>query len=114
MKKITKKSYLEQSRHPELARKVLRQMGADWKDIVKYPMNYRDPQGGVSGFVWFNETEPFAKRNIELILDAVGDFEEETGCSVLSNMGDNKLNWLAWFALETVIQEIIDITECDG
>lgn len=110
MNKITKKEFLEQSRNPELAKRVLKQMGADWKEIIAYPEDYRNAGAGVSGFIYYSETEKFAKRNIELILKALNEFEEEIG-EPLKKDNDNYLNWLSWFALENTIQEIMDYKE---
>lgn len=106
----TKKEFLAQCRNPELAKKVLNQMGTNWSDIIEYPTDYRDAGAGVSGFIYYSETEAFAKRNIELILEALRDFEEEIGES-LKKDDSNLLNWYAWFALENTIQEVINFKE---
>jgi hypothetical protein len=101
----------------ELFRAVMRQMGASWSDVWEYPSNYRDPSGGVSGFIYYSETRKFAKRHIENILEVVADYEDETGCHVLGNKdnmpGEDRLNWLAWFALESVIQKVMDYQEAE-
>jgi len=106
----TKKEFLEKyARHPELAKKVFRQMGADWKEIIKYPEDYRDAGAGVSGFIYYSETVPFAKRNLVLIMNSLNEFEHETG-SPLKKPTDDKTqfyNWLSWFALESVIDDVI-------
>ena len=113
MARKTKKEFLEDfSKNPELARKVLKQMGIPWKEIIERPMDFRDASMGVSGFTYYNETEPFAKRNIGLILDALAEFEQDCG-PIMPQEYDNRLNWLAWFALESTIQEIIDYVEQD-
>ena len=108
--KITKTKFLENCRHPELAKKVLAQIEASWDEIIEHPEDYRDAGAGVSGFIYYNETEPFAKRNIELILKALAEFEDEIG-EPLKKDNNNLLNWYAWFALENTIQEIIDFKE---
>jgi len=107
----TKKEFLNDfSRNSELAKKVLNQMGASWQEIKECPYNYRDAGAGVSGFIYYSETEPFAKRNIELILQTLNEFEQEMG-EPLKKDNNNLLNWYAWFALENTIQEIIDYLE---
>lgn len=111
MTRKTKKEFLNDfTRYPELARKVLNQMGNSWAEIIEYPHDYRDASAGVSGFIYYSETHRFAKRNIGLILEAIGDFQDETGCS-FDGEKLTDLNWLAWFALESVMQEVIDYKE---
>ncbi len=108
----TKKDFLENyCGCPELAVKVFNQMGASWQEIKEHPMDYRDASGGVSGFIYYNETEPFAKRNVELILDAMKEFYTDVGECPNWKEEPNILNWCAWFALERVIQEVIDYVE---
>lgn len=109
MEKLTKTKFLEVCRHPKLARKVLSQLGVDWKDLIEHPEDYRDAGEGVSGFIYYCETEPFAKKNIELILEALEEFEDEMGASLKKQ--EPFLNWLAWFALENTVQEVIDFKE---
>lgn len=108
-----KKIFLEKCRYPELARRVLDQMGESWNNIIKYPEDFRDAGAGVSGFVYYSDTVPFSKRNLVLIMNALNDFENEIG-SPLNKPTDDETafyNWLAWFALENTIQEIIDFKE---
>ena len=107
--KLTKKNFLKECGNPELANKVLNQMGADWKELIKYPEDYRDAGNGVSGFIYYSETEPFAKRNIELILKVLAEFEED--CGTLNKPKENILNWYSWFALENTIQDVIYFKE---
>lgn len=109
--KKTKKDFLKNyCSCPELAKKVFRQMGATWEELFKCPDDYRTASGGISGFIYYSETEPFAKRNIELILMALNAFEDELG-EPLKKDNDNLLNWYAWFALEHVVQEVMDYKE---
>ena len=103
----TKKDFLENySSCPELAKKVFRQMVPTWPEVIRYPDDYRDASAGVGGFIYYTETRPFAKRNIELIREALNIFENEIG-EPLKKDNDNLLNWYAWFALEHVINEVI-------
>ena len=113
MRKLTKKQFLQNCRHPQLAKAVFRQLGASWKEIINFPYDFRTPTNGIAGFTYYNETEPFAKRHIELILKAVSDFQSFTGGNLFANKyaKDNMLNFLAWFALETVIDDIIYFLE---
>jgi len=106
----TKKEFLENSNTPELAKEVFNQMGASWKEFSEYPQDYRDASAGVNGFIYYSETEPFAKRNIELILEALNEFEEEIG-EPLKKDNNNLLNWYAWFALEHVVGQVMDYVE---
>lgn len=110
----TKKEFLERfASHPELAKKVFRQMGVDWKEIIEYPEDFRDASSGVSGFVYYRDTVPFAKRNMVLITKALHDFEQEMGTPLKKPTDDETqyLNWLAWFALENTIDEVMGYKE---
>lgn len=111
MKQPTMKQVIETTCQTEeearLFRAVMRQMSAEWSDIWEYPENYRDAGLGVGGFIYYGETEIFAKRNMPDILAVLWDFEEEIG-EPLKKDTDNPLNWLAWFALESIIQKVMD------
>jgi len=107
----TKKDFLENYCNcPELAKKVFDQMNASWNELKQYPSDYRDAGAGVGGFIYYTDTNKFAKRNIELILETLNDFEDEIG-EPLKKDNNNLLNWYAWFALEHVVQEVIDYLE---
>ena len=109
----TKKEFLEGSRSPKLAQKVLNQMGMTWKEIIDNPEDYRDASAGVSGFIYYNETVEFAKDNLVLIMNALNEFETETGAPLDKPTDDETqyYNWLSWFALENTISDIIDFKE---
>ena len=112
-KKLTRKAFVENCRYPELAKKVLNQLGASFADLIECPIDYRDAGAGVSGFIYYSETVPFAKRNLMLIMNALNEFESE--CGLLNKPTDDETayyNWLAWFALETTVQEVMDMLEC--
>jgi len=110
--KRTKKDFLENHCScPELAKKVLNQMTVSWSEIIQYPMDYRDASVGIGGFIYYTETEGFAKRNIELILETLEEFEEELGEPLKKNNTGSTLNWYAWFALEYVIDEVVRYIE---
>ncbi len=92
-----------------LFRAVIRQFG-DWDRMWEYPNDYRDAGAGVSGFIYYSDTEPFAKRNIENILYCLNDFEDEMG-EPLKKDNDNLLNWYAWFALEHIVDKVMRFKE---
>lgn len=105
--------YLEESRNPQLAQAVLDQMGLDFEEVIERPSDFRDASAGVSGFIYYSETTQFAKDNLLLITMTLNEFEEEIGSTLSKPKEDETqyLNWLAWFALETVIDEIMTLTE---
>lgn len=110
----TKKEFLERfSSNPKLARKVFNQMGQSWSDIIEYPEDFRDASAGVSGFIYYKDTVAFAKRNLALITKALHEFEQEIGTPLKKPTDDETqyLNWLAWFALENTIDEVIQYKE---
>lgn len=110
---MTREQYLSESRMPELARLVLDQMGMDWEEIIERPEDFRDAGAGVSGFIYYSDTVPFAKDNLVLIMNALNEFESETGCPLKKPTDDETqfYNWMAWFALESVVDEIMMMGE---
>ena len=94
----------------DLTRKVLTQIGASFWEIWEHPENYANASGGVSGFIYYNDTEKFADKNMSLIFESLYDFEEEIG-EPLKKDRNNLKNWFSWFALENVMHEIINIKE---
>ncbi len=108
----TKIEFLKNCRNPELAKKVLNQMGEEWKEIISRPEDFRDASAGVSGFIYYSETIPFAKRNLVLIINALNEFEQD--CGLLGKPTDDETqyyNWLSWFALENTIDDIMNFKE---
>ena len=95
-----------ESAEGELFRAVMRQMGATWGEVWEYPEDYRDAGAGVSGFIYYSETKPFAKRNLENILLCLNDLEQDLGEPLKKN-NDHLLNWYAWFSLEHIIDKIM-------
>lgn len=91
-----------------LFKAVMRQMTATWKEVWERPEDYRDAGAGVGGFIYYAQTELFAKRHIEDILEVLREFESDCG---LLEKDENILNWYAWFALEYVICKVIDCKE---
>lgn len=88
---------------------VIEQAGGDWEEIYNSPEDYRDPSAGVPGFTYYSDTEPFAKENILNIIYVLQKFEQD--CGVLEKNIDDLLNWYAWYALEHIIQLIMDYKE---
>lgn len=115
--KKTKKDFLENhASHPELARKALNAGRVNWNDIIKHPDDYcAADTGSVPGMIYYRDTVKFAKKNIHLILDALREFEENVG--TLKNVPKHSdgetafFNWLAWFAWENTMYEIINYLE---
>ena len=110
--KLSKSKFIKESRYPELTKAVLNQCGVDWADLCAYPEDYRDASSGVSGFIYYTETVAFAKRHLVKIINALNDFEKE--CGVLDKPTDDEtqyFNWLAWFALESVVGDICSAVE---
>lgn len=97
----------------KLFRAVMRQMSASWDEIWEYPEDYRNASVGIGGFVYYSETEPFAKRNMVEIMQCLNDLEQDLG-EPLKKDNDNLLNWLAWFALEHIIDKIMGYKEIGG
>ena len=95
-----------------LAKVVLNQIG-DFESVWDCPEDYRDASGGVSGFIYYYDTHKFAKENIDLILEYIKIYDEETGYDTLEHacksdyFRNDLLNWLSWFALESIINDII-------
>jgi len=115
----------DQFQFPKLAQAVIEQMGGEesflekWEDIINHGIS-----GGFSGFIYYTETNEFAKRNIRLIREMArqqaddfgtgmlemikgfnclgGDFcEDEIGETLWGNAEDQQiLNALAWYAAE--------------
>lgn len=137
-------SFIEASHlNPSLIRAVVRQLGG-WEsfcqsapDIARHGID-----GGFCGFTWNKDTETFAARNRELILELASGQAQEMGCDSTFGMirsfgcfkgdtlsdgdlmralcrgknpedGPNILNGLAWYAGEEVCRSYVDITEQD-
>jgi hypothetical protein len=108
MKKVIDETCFEEH-EKSLFRAVIRKIGC-WKEVWESPMNYRDASGGVSGFIYYSDTEPFAKRHLSDILCCLNNFEQELG-EPLKKDNDNTMNWYAWFALEHIIDKVVSFKE---
>lgn len=106
----TKKDFIENyCTCPELAKKVFNQLGVPWSEIKERPEDFRDAGAGVSGFIYYYDTVPFAKKNLIHITMALNEFESEIGEPLSKDYGDETgfFNWYAWFALEHVIDQVM-------
>lgn len=93
----------------DLFRAVVRQVG-DWAAMWEHPEDYQDAGAGVSGFIYYTDTKPFAKRNLENIIKVLNDLEQDLS-EPLKKDNDNLMNWYAWFALETVASWVMRAKE---
>lgn len=110
----TLSNFFEQCSHPYFFKKVWNQSGLRFSDVKRYPHDFRDPSSGsVPGFIYYHDTENFAKNNMIWILQLVAEFDKETGSNTIvrANETGSLLNFLAWFAYESFIIELIDFLE---
>lgn len=111
MRRFTKKEYLEFTEHTELAKAVLKQIQDKWTNIIKYTEDFATANAGVSGFIYYNETVDFTTKNYALIDDIIRRFEYETDVKFIKPSYEEGIdiyyNWMAWFALETIIHDIM-------
>lgn len=138
--KITIKTLIESSNIPEkLIRAAVRQFGG-WdsfmesaKDVSKHGI-----RGGFHGFIYYRDTNAFAKRNRRFIAEMAKDQASDFGTSVVEmiqgfgcfrngtkptdseigealyagrDSGANVLNALAWYAGEEVCRAYCDLLE---
>ena len=110
----TLSNFFDQCSHPYFFKRVWTKSGLRFSDVKRYPHDFRDPSSGCApGFIYYCDTEKFAKNNMVWILQLVADFDNETGANTLvraHEMG-SPLNFLAWFAYESFIIELIDFLE---
>ena len=116
MSKLSKKEFLENySSFPEFHKKVLKQSGLEWKQLIEYPWDYyAADSGSVPGFIYYNDSVPFAKKHHMIILQTLDEFESE--CGKLENKPSptdqtSYYNWLAFFAWENMMSQIISYIE---
>lgn len=111
----TKKDFLNNyATNADLARKTLKQGGVDWSTIKEYPNDYYAANtGSVGGMIYYSDTVKFAKKNLVLIMNALNQFEQD--CGLLENKPTDDdtqyYNWLAWFAWENTMSEVINYLE---
>ena len=116
MSKFSIKKFLENfSSFPEFHKKVLKQGGVDWKQLIKNPQDYdAADSGSVPGFIYYKDTVAFAKKYHLSILQILDEFECD--CEKLENKPSptdetQYFNWLSWFAWESMMREIISFLE---
>ena len=111
----TKKDFIDNySSNPELARLALNAGGVDWAQIKECPQDYYAADtGSVTGMIYYSDTVKFAKKNHLLILQALDNFERECGKLDKPSTEDETqyFNWLAWFAWENTMSEVISYLE---
>ena len=100
---VSKKEFLENhSSFPEFHKKVLKQSGLEWKLLKEKPQDYYAADSGfVPGFIYYNDSVPFAKKHHMIILQILDEFESE--CGKLENKPSptdetQYFNWLSWLA----------------
>ena len=103
----TLQDFFTQCSNPILFRKVWRQSGLRYPDVKRYPYDYR---GVTPGFIYYEDTEKFAKNNMVWILQLIAESDRKTGSNTLIRAyeTDNPLHFLAWFAYKSFIIELID------
>ena len=116
MKTTTKtlQNFFEQCSNPALFKKVWKQSGLRFSDVKRYPHDFRDPSSGsVPGFIYYQDTERFAKNNMISILELIAEYDKSIGDSTIAraNESGNLLNFLAWFAYESFIYELANFLE---
>ena len=107
-------NFFAQCSNPYLFKKVWKKSGLIFSDVKRYPYDFRDPSSGsVPGFIYYSDTEAFAKNNMACILQIIAEFDEETGLNTIVRAHEtgSPLNFLAWFAYESFIIELIDFLE---
>lgn len=110
----TLQDFFTQCSSPYFFKKVWTQSGLRYSDVKRYPHDFRNPSdGSVPGFLYYSDTENFAKNNMIWILQLVAEFDKETGDNTLVRAHEtgSPLNYLAWFAYESFIIELIDFLE---
>jgi hypothetical protein len=116
MSKLSKKTFLEKhSSFPNLHKKILKQGAIEWKQLIKCPQDfYAANTGSVPGFIFYKDTVKFANRHHLKILQILDEFEND--CGKLENKPSPQdeiqyFNWLAWFAWESMMSEVISFLE---
>lgn len=142
MKTITQAKFIERSNiAPELIKAVIRQIGG-WDSFKESALDISNHgiDEGFNGFLYYRDTESFAKRNLSEINELLSFQAQEFGyvstfamirgfaCLVGENIGDtsiwnalcrglnpvegpNILNALAWYAGEEVARSYCDQSE---
>ena len=113
----TKANFLSNNAsNAELAKKTLNAGGLTWKEIKEMGYDaYAANTGAVPGMIYYVDTVKFAKKNQAEIHEQLRTFEEETGASLdcprFSEDETKYYNWLAWFAWENTMSEVLNYLE---
>lgn len=110
----TLQNFFDQCSQPYFFKKVWTQSGLRFSDVKRYPHDFRNPaDGSVPGFIYYSDIENFAKNNMVWILQLVAEYDKETGSNTLVRAHEtgSHLNFLAWFAYESFIIELINFLE---
>ena len=103
------------STNPTLHKKVWRMSEVDWIDLYERTEDYQDASSGsVSGCIYYEDTVPFAKKNLGLILEQLRETEMEIGSLSVPDKYDSETqyyNWLTWFAWEQFVGEVTSYIE---
>jgi len=140
MKRITLKTFVQESNISEsLIRNVVKQIGGwDYFKDCATDISNGGCYGGVGGFIYYSDTVPFAKNNLddimsyaEQIADDIGESgaleliasfnclkneelsQSDIAKAIYKDTVDSitVLNALAWFALEEVARAYCDLIE---
>lgn len=93
-----------------LFKAVVRKTHAGWDYFYDNIHDFLNASGGIPGFTYYHDTEPFAKRHIEQILYLVKELEDMTG-ECIQKPDSHILNWYAWFAIETIANDVLRYKE---
>jgi len=89
---------------------VIKQIDNEWDMIFEGAEDYIPASSGISGFIFTDDCKEFAKKNIESILYVLNQLEEEFG-KPFPKKNREILEWYAWFALESVMSDIVSYKE---
>lgn len=138
--KKTRKGFLENYSNRKLALGVFNQLGLPFEEILERCNEYRDASAGVPGFIYHTETHAFALKMRNSIIEQLKERAEDIGEEIVSMVsrfgvfrknamddeekmdlykfiGKGKVeqgtitNLMAWYALEEVINRLIDYKE---
>lgn len=100
----------------DLQRAVIEQLGYNelneecFQELDNVTRASEGAAAGFNGFIYYADTNEFAKKNIDLIFDLIGQHNDE-GLEPLRRFpyedGLTSLNWLAWYALESTAWDIV-------
>lgn len=133
----TQREFIERTHLPEaLVRAVIRQAGG-WQSFSEMAQDVANhgADGGFSGFIYYGDTVPFAKRNKAAILEACKQMADDLGESLYgmiagfnclkisegeaaegihnarSDDHTQVMNALAWYALEETARSYCDMLD---